>query len=176
MIEKYFLIGAVLVACMGAITDLRSGRIPNRLTYSAIGSCLLLRFAVLGWPGLRSGLLAAAITGLIFSLFFVIRAMGGGDLKLMSAVAAWTGVERTGSVLIAAALAGGLLAILYIIFGQSIRRTVKNVVNLIHYRIRSGLRPHPVLNIDNPKALRVPFGVAIAMGTVFSACNAIWWR
>jgi prepilin peptidase CpaA len=176
MLEKYFLIGAVLVACIGAITDVRGGRIPNRLTYSAIGCSLLLRFAVLGWSGLKSGLFAALIAGLILSLFFVIRAMGGGDLKLMSAVAAWTGVERTGSVLLAAALAGGLLAILYMAFGQSIRGTFKNVFTLTYYRIRSGLRPHPVFNIDNPKALRVPFGVAIAMGTLFCACNAIWWR
>jgi hypothetical protein len=62
------------------------------------------------------------------------------------------------------------------LFGQSIRRTAKNIISLVYYRISSGLRPHPVLNLDNPKALRVPFGVAIAMGTLFCACNALWWR
>ncbi len=176
MLEKYFLIGAVLVACMGALMDVRSGRIPNRLTYPAIAWSLVLRFAAFGWPGLKSGFFAAAITGLIFSLLFAMRAVGGGDVKLMSAVAAWTGVERTGSILIAAALAGGLLAIVYIIFGQSMRRTIRNVFSLVYYRFTSGLRPHPVLNIDNPGTLRVPFGLAIAMGTLFCVCNAILWR
>jgi prepilin peptidase CpaA len=136
----------------------------------------VLRFAAFGWPGLKSGFFAAAITGLIFSLLFAMRAVGGGDVKLMSAVAAWTGVERTGSILIAAALAGGLLAIVYIIFGQSMRRTIRNVFSLVYYRFTSGLRPHPVLNIDNPGTLRVPFGLAIAMGTLFCVCNAILWR
>ena len=41
--EKYFLIGGVLVALMGAVTDVRSARIPNRLTYSAVVAALVLR-------------------------------------------------------------------------------------------------------------------------------------
>jgi Flp pilus assembly protein protease CpaA len=79
-------------------------------------------------------------------------------------------------VLIAAALAGGLLAVYYAIFVQGIRQTVRNLVDLVQFRTTGGLRPHPVLNVTTTKALRVPFGVAIAMGTLFCAGNALWWR
>ena len=36
--------------------------------------------------------------------------------------------------------------------------------------------PHPELNVCQPGTLRVPFGVAIAMGTLLCTANVIWWR
>ena len=50
--EKYFLVGAVLVALVGAVIDVRSARIPNRLTYSALLVALMLRAVFLGLSGL----------------------------------------------------------------------------------------------------------------------------
>ena len=66
--EKYFLVGAVLVALLGAVTDVRSARIPNRLTYSALLTALVLRTALLGWSGLKSGAIGIARRGwLVFA-------------------------------------------------------------------------------------------------------------
>jgi prepilin peptidase CpaA len=176
MVQNLFLFGAVLVACVGGISDLHSARIPNWLTYNAIVSGLVLRLAVLGWSGLGSGSFAVLVAGGIFFLLFMIGAMGGGDLKLMVSVAAWAGSEHFLFVLIAAALAGGLLAVGYIIFGQGIRSTVRNIVDLICFRLTFGFIPHPELNVCQPGTLRVPFGVAIAMGTLLCTANVIWWR
>lgn len=176
MVQNLFLFGAVLVACVGGISDLHSARIPNWLTYSGIVSGLVLRSAVRGWAGLESGSFAVLVAGGIFFFLFVIGAMGGGDLKLMASVAAWAGREHFLFVLIAAALAGGLLAIVYLLFGQGIRATLCNIIDLIRFRLTSGFLPHPVLNVRQPGALRVPFGVAIAMGTLLCTANVIWWR
>lgn len=176
MPESYFLIGAVLVASLGAGSDLLSARIPNWLTYSGLTLALAVRFAVLGRQGFMSGALGMLLAGLFFFVLFVVGAMGGGDVKLMASVGAWAGSYQVISVLLAAALAGGLLAIFYMLFGQGVRRTFLNLGELIRYRLTSGLRPHPVLNVREPGVLRVPFGVAIAMGTLFCAGNAIWRR
>jgi Flp pilus assembly protein protease CpaA len=77
---------------------------------------------------------------------------------------------------LAAALAGGVLAIFYVFFRQGVRTTVWNLLELIRFRLTSGLQPHPLLNVREARTVRVPFGVAIAMGTLFCAGNAIWWR
>jgi prepilin peptidase CpaA len=176
MFDNYLLIGAVLVAFVGGASDLRSARIPNWLTYSGVLAALLVRFSMVGWSGLKSGIAGTLVAGVVFFLLFVMGAMGGGDVKLMTAVGAWSGQDHVLSVLIAVALAGGLLAIIYILFGHGLRETVWNIVELIRFRLTSGLLPHPVLNVRRPGTLHVPFGVAIAMGTLFSAGNAIWWR
>ena len=176
MVENYFLIGAVLVSSLGGASDLRSARIPNWLTYSGLLTALVLRFGVLGWTGLKNGAVGMLVTGVVFFVLFVIGAMGGGDVKLMASVGAWAGREQVIPILLAAALAGGLLAIFYMLFCQGVRTTLRNLLELIRFRLTSGLSPHPVLNVREAGALRVPFGVAIAMGTLFCAGNAIWWR
>ena len=176
MLENYFLIGAVLVASLGGASDLRSARIPNWLTYSGLLTALVLRTAVLGWAGFKSGIIGLLAAGVFFFVLFIIGAMGGGDVKLMASVGAWAGSSQILPVLLAAALAGGILAIIYMLFGQGIRKTFWNLVELIRFRLTAGLSPHPELNVGEGKRMHVPFGVAIAMGTLFCAGNAIWWR
>lgn len=176
MLENHFLIGAVLVACVGGISDLRSARIPNWLTYSGVVLALLLRTALHGWSGLVTGIGGLMAAGVPFFLLFVIGAMGGGDMKLTACVGAWAGSTHVLTVMLAALLAGGVLAVLYMLFGQGIRQTVNNTVELLRFHLISGLAPHPVLNIRDGRRVHVPFGVAVAMGTLFCAGNAIWWR
>lgn len=176
MLENYFLLGAVLVASLGGVSDLRSARIPNWLTYSGVMTALLARLVVLGWHGFQSGTVGMLIAGVFFFVLFLIGAMGGGDVKLMGCVGAWAGSHQVLSILLAAALAGGLLALVYVLCGQGIRKTFWNIVDLIRFRLSSGIRPHPVLNVGNSGALRVPFGVAIAMGTIVCASSAFLWR
>jgi prepilin peptidase CpaA len=176
MLENYFMMGAVVVAFLGGASDLRRARIPNWLTYSGLLTALLLRFRMLGWPGLRSGTVGMLVAGVFFFVLFVVGAMGGGDVKLIASVGAWAGSAQVIAILFAAALAGGLLAIFYMLVRQALRTTFWNLLELIRFRLTSGLRPHPLLNVHEAGTLRVPFGVAIAMGTLFCAGNAIWWR
>ena len=170
------MICAVLVALGGAVSDIRSARIPNRLTYSALLAALSLRFALLGLSGLKSGAVGMLVAGGLFCVLFVLGAMGGGDMKLMAAVGAWVGSTQVMTLILAAALAGGVLAIGRMIFGNTVGRTLRNTVQLICYRLTSGLQPHPELNVQSLGSQRVPFGVAIAVGALSCAGNAIWWR
>ena len=174
--EKYFLMGGALVALVGAGTDLRSARIPNRLTYNALVAGLGLRAAVLGFPGLKSGAAGILVAGSLFLLLFVLGAMGGGDVKLMTAVAAWVGSSHVVTLLLAAALAGGVLALGRTIFRNMLGETFRNIIGLVFFRLNSGMQPHPELNVQSPGSQRIPFGVAIALGAISCAGNAIWWR
>src|SRR5260370_26706108 len=61
------------------------------------------------------------------------------------------------------------------IFGNAVGRTLRNAVQLICYRLTSGLQPHPELNVQSADSKRVPFGVAIAAGDLFCAGNPDWW-
>jgi prepilin peptidase CpaA len=175
-LEKYFLISAVLVASAGAVCDVRSARIPNWLTYSSLAAALVLRLAVLGWAGLKGGLVGVSVAGGIFLILFIVGAMGGGDLKLMASMGAWVGSEQVVAMLLAAAFAGGFLALVHIAFSRRGRQTLWNLLELIRFRLTSGLQPHPLLNVRESSAERVPYGVAIAMATVYCAGSAIWWR
>jgi prepilin peptidase CpaA len=175
-LENYLLIGAVLVASVGAISDVRKARIPNWLTYSSLVAALVLRSTLMGWPGFKSGALGMLAAGGIFLILFVVGAMGGGDMKLMASIGAWVGSDQVATILLVAAMAGGLLALVQIIFVRRELQTLRNLFELIRFRLISGLQPHPVLNVREPGSDRVPYGLAIALATVYCARNAIWWR
>ena len=175
-LDKYFLIGAVVVASIGAISDVRKARIPNWLTYSSLITALVLRAGLMGWSGFKSGALGMLAAGGIFLILFVLGAMGGGDMKLMAAIGAWVGSAYVVTILLVAAMAGGVLALVQIIFGRRGWQTLRNLLELLRFRLTSGLQPHPVLNVREAGSDRVPYGLAIALATVYCARYAIWWR
>lgn len=176
IVDKYFLIMASGIAIAGAVQDVRGGRIPNWLTYPAMVGALVVRCAADGWPGLKSGLGGFLLAGGIFFFLFMLGGMGGGDVKLMAAVGAWAGDLRVVAILIAAAIAGGALAVVYIVSRKQLWLTLLNTGELLRHHMTSGLQPHPVLNVREPSTMRVPYGLAIAMGTLYCAGNAFWWR
>lgn len=156
-----------MCASLAAAWDLRCGRIPNWLTYTAIVLGLLSRTMLGGWRGSLDGLAAGLIGGGVFLIFFLVRGMGAGDVKLMTAVGVWSGLHHLAAVMIATALAGGVLALGLIVFHKRASRTLRNLGVLFRFHVLSGLTPHPEINLQNPQALRVPYALAIAAGTIY---------
>jgi prepilin peptidase CpaA len=173
--DKYFLTCALAIATVGAITDLRDAHIPNWLTYTGLLAALVTR-STWGWHELQSGLAGLALTGGVFLVLFVLGAMGGGDLKLMAAVGAWAGPARSFAILNTAAIAGGVLALGYILYRRQVLVTLLNSFELVRHHVSSGLQPHPWLNVGETTTVRVPYGLAIALGTLVCTGNAFGWR
>jgi prepilin peptidase CpaA len=165
--ERYLVVGAMVCAGIGAFTDIRTNRIPNWLTYSGLVAGLALQVALGGWRGLEQGLLGALVGGGVFFLFFLLGGMGAGDVKLLAAVGAWVGTRQAVTVLIATGVAGGALALLYMVFYRSVWPTIRNLGKLLRFYLRRGIRPHPEINLAEPGRVRVPYGLAIAMGTLY---------
>ena len=167
------MLGASICAIIGAVSDVRSNRIPNWLTYGGLAVALAFRIALGGWHALGQGLGGMVLGGGIFFLLFLVRGMGAGDVKLMAAVSAWVGLQRTLTVLIATALAGGVLAVIYMVFYKQIAGTFRNLGVLLRFHLTSGVKPHPKLNLQDSKTVRLPYGLAIAAGTLYLLLSAV---
>ena len=89
--ESLYIAGALTVAGVGGITDVASRRIPNKLTYSGMLVAIAGRFAVQGWHGVGSAIAGGLVGGGAFLVFFLIHAMGAGDVKLITAVGCFVG-------------------------------------------------------------------------------------
>jgi len=174
--DRYFLIFATAVAMVGAIFDARSRRIPNQFTLAALAAGLVIRGAFEGLMGLESAIWGALLPSGILFLFFLAGGMGGGDVKLMAAVGAWVGIKYVTPVLLGAGLAGGILAIAYMVADGTVTRTIRNTVILVRHHLTLGLQPHSQIHVQNSSTTRVPFGIAIAMGTLFCAGSALLRR
>jgi prepilin peptidase CpaA len=173
--ESYLLVIALLLAVAAAIIDVQQHRIPNRLTYSGIVIAFVARTLFFGWRGTVGAIAGCLLAGGIMFLFYVVRAMGAGDVKLMAALGACVGPRQAVALLLATAICGGLLAIAYAVYRRQIGSTLKNVGSVLMFHASSGLQTHPDLNLDNPTALRMPYGLAIALGMLYTSV-VMWWR
>ena len=172
--ECLLLFDALAVAIAAAIMDVQQHRIPNWLTYPAIVAGVLLRSYLFGWWGLLTALGGCLLAGGIVFLFYAVRAMGAGDLKLLAAIGAIVGPRNVVPVLLATAVTGGVLAIFYAAYRGQMRATIANVGSVMRFHAWGGLQAHPELNLDNPVALRMPYGLAIAAGTLYTFVTATW--
>jgi prepilin peptidase CpaA len=166
--------GSLLCAGIGSVTDVRQRRIPNLLTGPAIAAGLMLHTVYGGWRGLGDSALAGSIAGGIFLVIFLAGGMGAGDVKLMTAVGCFAGLSPLPLVILATALAGGVLALAVSLFHGRLRETIHNVASLLQHHGRQGLKPHPELNLGNARTLRLPFALPIAAGCLFTLCTLAW--
>ena len=126
----------LLVAATG---DLRARIIPNWL--NAAIALLAIPFWWLSglplWPEVVAQIAIAAGVFAVFALAFRIGAMGGGDVKMVAALALWLPPLAVLKLLVIMSLAGGVLT----------------VAMLVRHRLaKAGGR------------LEIPYGVAIAFG------------
>jgi prepilin peptidase CpaA len=173
--DLLLLFDALAVAITAAITDVQQRRIPNWLTYSAMAAGALLRSYFFGWHGLLTALGACLLVGGIVMVFYAVRAMGAGDLKLLAALGSIVGPHYAINILLATGIAGGGLALMYAVYHGRLRTTLTNVGSVFRFHAWAGLQAHPELNLDNPAAIRLPYGLAIAAGTLYAFVTA-WGR
>ena len=145
------------VACY---TEIRLHRIPNLLTYAGIVLGLGAAALTGGWTGLEDSAIGLALAGCVFLPFCLMGVVGGGDMKLMAAVGAIVGWPLVLGVLCDIFLAGGLLAIGIMVWNGVFWTTLANA-----FRVLVGA-PRRANGLRNPPM--VPYGIAIAAGTLFA--------
>ena len=105
---------SALVVC-AAVFDLRARIIPNWLTLCiALGAPLFwLASGFSLWPDIALQLLLALGCFTLFALAFAAKMMGGGDVKMIVALALWLPGLLLGRMLVLMALIGGALGLIY---------------------------------------------------------------
>lgn len=129
------LLAAMLI--VAAVGDIRARIIPNRLNLAiallAIPYWIASGHAI--WPEMATQVALAFGVTALFAGFFAIGAMGGGDVKLLGALALWLPIGSIVKLIVVMSLAGGVLTLVLLLRHRAIR-------------------------CDRP--LEIPYGVAIA--------------
>ena len=111
----------LVIAC---VTDLRSRIISNRLNL-AIAALAPLWWMANGlpvWPGMVLQVALALAVFALFAALFAIGCMGGGDVKLLGALALWFPWEAVLSMLMMMAMVGGLVTVVTVVHHRMTRR------------------------------------------------------
>jgi prepilin peptidase CpaA len=140
--------------------DLLAHRIPNRLTASTLAAGFVLQMAGSGWTGLSAACLGTLVGLALLLPFYVLRAMGAGDVKLLAALGACLGPAGALIAGIGTLLAGGVLAIGYVVVGAAYAALQPADITFPE---------RMVFAFERARALRrerFPFALAIACGAV----------
>jgi len=167
----------VLIVVTAAIYDLRYRKIPNWLVLAGLILGFGLNTFLFGVTGL---LMSAKGMGLALAIYFplyLLRAMGAGDAKLMAAVGSIVGWGNWLAVFVATAVIGGALGLIVLLFAGRIRKTFWNmgwILNeILHFR--APYRSSQELDVRSAAGMRMPHGVAIALGSIaFLVMQAVW--
>jgi prepilin peptidase CpaA len=161
---QLLLLALVLIA---AVFDFLYRRIPNWLVLTGFIAGVTLRIVLGGWQGLGEAAGGFAFAFAVYLIFYALRAMGAGDVKLMAAVGAIAGPVNWFSIFILTSITGGLLAVILLLTRGGLHRAMKNVVVIVG-ELAQGRAPHraePALDVANRSAVTLPHGITIALGT-----------
>ncbi len=159
---------ALLLAA--AVSDLRTFRIPNRITGGGIVFALLYNTIVppewhADWTWAPAGMLLGFFAMLPM---YLIRAMGAGDVKLMAMVGAFLGVSDTAYALLFCIVTAGISALLYALYKGVMGRMLANAGAILRGMLWSSVATgNPQLA---PGAIdsvgKLAYGISIAFGTL----------
>lgn len=128
MLGEYFrlaLISALgIMLIVAAITDLRARIISNRLNLiiAALAPVWWLANGYGLWPDIAVQLVVGAVVFTLFAALFSMGMMGGGDVKLLGALALWFPWHALLSLIVVMALVGGVVTLVTVIHHRTTRR------------------------------------------------------
>lgn len=109
---QVLLYGILMIAI---ITDFKNYKIPNTLIIVGLVVGSFLKGICNGPPGFFKTVSDALIVMVVLIPFFIIKALGAGDIKLFSVIAGYIGIKQTEKIVIIALILGAILGILKII-------------------------------------------------------------
>lgn len=163
---------SALLAITGAaaVTDSRTGRIPNWLTVPAIvggASLAWVRGSPVSLFDSASGVLACAVVPV---LLFSRGAMGGGDAKLFAALGAALGPSSGLGVQVVAYVAAAAYVLVAAVRHGRLGRTLASAL-----RLSAGVvsrRPDAPRSVEHPENVRM--GVFIFAATAVCLAPTLW--
>ncbi len=162
-----------LFALIAGGHDWRTRRIPNWLTVSGAVVGVAVNSLTNGWIGAKQSLIGLLLGLAVLLPFVMVRSLGAGDWKLVGALGAFLGPRNLMAVLFAAIMVAGVMALALIIWKGRVRQTLGNIARMLaavfHFHL-----PGPDLSLDNPEALKIPFGVAVAIAVILFTAGHVW--
>ncbi|MCI2257071.1 prepilin peptidase [Domibacillus sp. PGB-M46] len=159
MIDLFLLV--ILLICV--ITDVRSGKIYNKVIYPGLLAAFLFHFTVDGWEGISYSFIGFLIGFVLLLIPYMMKGMGAGDVKLLALVGALKGGTFVFESFIYMALIGGVISLFIILIRSG---APKSIVHFLS-GLKNGTVYYPFHTSDALK-VKFPYGIAIAGGTILA--------
>lgn len=168
-ISACFAIGVALAAC---VTDVRTRRIPNALTFGAAAAALVFHAVAPSGQGLTSAVEGWFVGAALMFLPFALRGLGAGDVKLVAALGAWLGPLNAMWLVVYTTIAGGVLSLVVAAFHGYLKQALANIWLLLQHWAVVGLRPLDTISLEGSNGPRLAYALPIFAGVLLN----LWLR
>jgi prepilin peptidase CpaA len=156
-------LGVILLVAV--VTDLRTQKIPNLLTFPAAALALIYHTVMNGFSGFLFSAQGLALGIGLLIIPYLLGGMGAGDAKLMGVVGGVLGARSVFYAFLSSALVGGIYAVILTLiyrrqFGGFYKKQLAAVINFL--LIRKYIPEPEDADLKKP---RLCYGLAIALGT-----------
>ena len=161
--DSILIVILLMVLMVAVAMDLHSSRIPNWLTFPAMGFALAAHAWANGVDGLLFGL-AGIGTGLVLFFFvYLAGGIGAGDVKLMAAIGGFVGLYGVLSCAWLAMILGGIYAIGALCYQWGLAATGQRLAYAAYGALMVG---GSAWSRDLALPFKLRYGLAIAAGTL----------
>jgi prepilin peptidase CpaA len=161
-----------MVGCVACVTDIRTRRIPNWLTFGAAAAAVVFHAVMAPSAGLMLALSGWFVGALMMFAPFALRGLGGGDVKLVAALGAWLGPANVFWLALYAGAAGFGMAVIVAAYYGYLGTAIRNVWFLLQHWAVNGLHPVEDISLEGSRGPRLAYAVPIFAGLLL----AIWLR
>ena len=165
-------VGAAATAVIACATDLGTRRIPNVLTMGSAAIALAARAWMDGTSAVGLGLAGLIVGFTMFLPLFMVRGLGGGDVKLLAALGAWLGPLLVMWTALFGAIAGGVAAIVVAVANRYVVQAYHNIWLLLTQWRVAGIGAVAGLTLDDAKSPRLAYALPLTGGLLV----AIWLK
>ncbi|HUT12988.1 MAG TPA: A24 family peptidase [Thermoguttaceae bacterium] len=165
----------VVVAAIAGLSDVRTFKVPNRLTLPLAVTGVAYHTIAGGLAGLQLSLLGALFGfGVLFGLY-VLGAIGAGDVKLMAGVGAWLGVSTSIYVFAVAAAGTALYSIIVLLRRGNLSQAFTTIqitlmqLQTIGKHLGADERVESIVHRKDRRKRLVPFAAMVALGAIVVA-------
>lgn len=163
----------ILLVVMALISDIRTYKIKNAILVIFLMAGFMTNAIANGLSGLAGSLLAAALPIPLLLIFFALRMLGAGDIKLFCAIGAIAGVRFMLYAMAYSFIAGGIIACSIMLANKSFRARGRYLACYLRTCfLTCSLQPYTDFGDKNDKA-RFRFSYAIACGVVVAIAGSI---
>jgi len=156
---------------VAVVTDLRTGKIYNKLTVPCAAAGVAFGGITAGLAGAADRMLGAAVVLGAVLLLSALVGLGGGDAKLLMAVGALKGFHFAIWAMLLTGVFGGVLAVVMMVRRRAVKRTALNMItNMLS---NAGGVPTD-LSAGSPLG-KIPYSIAIALGSLTALVLGARW-
>jgi prepilin peptidase CpaA len=162
------ILSVTFILLIAVITDVRYKKIPNILTFSGMIIAIGYHSLVRGLDGIIFSMEGLFLGMALLIAFYFAGGMGAGDVKLMGAIGGFLGPKGVFDAFLFSAIVGGIYAMVILQLRGHLIKTFKRYALIIKMFAVTGDFSYVPESRENIRNIKLCYGVAIALGTMFS--------